>query len=283
MQALISRGYQVEGIEFSDYTLPPLHSDVDVVFPALHGIFGEDGQLQALLEQKNIHYVGSDSIASRLTIDKHRTKMILNQANIPVVPGLLLTSDDQKIPFDFTLPAILKPNTQGSTIGLQLVHSKREWGSALKKALAYDREVLVEAYVRGKEVTVGLIDGDPLPVVEIIPTGKIFDFDAKYTYKKGKTQYLCPPLHINVSIQKKLKKIAAAVYNAVKARDMLRVDMIIDENTQLPLVLEANSIPGFTEHSLFPKAAIAAGFSFQELCHYLVMNALKRKLVTPSS
>ena len=276
-KALLKYGYKVEAIEFSEPALPSISENIDVVFPALHGEFGEDGKLQSLLEQKGIHYVGSDATASRLIIDKHRTKKVLNQSNITVAPGCLLKSPRAEIPAELNFPLIVKPNRLGSTIGLSLVSTPDELKRVLDEIFQHYNEILVESYISGTEVTVGLIDGKALPVVEIIPPGEIFDYDAKYEYRRGKTQYLCPPENIDLSVQVALQEIAEKVYSAVGARDMLRVDMIVEIGTGTPTVLESNSIPGFTENSLYPKAAAEAGFSFEELCNHLVSKALSRQ------
>ena len=149
--------------------------------------------------------------------------------------------------------------------------------SAVSKAFDVDEQVLIEEFVKGKETTVGLLFGEALPVVEIIPPGGFFDFDAKYTYSKGKTIYNCPPLGVPENIKKRMQEIAEKCYEVTSARDLLRVDMIWQEETDRIIVLEVNTMPGFTASSLLPKSAKVSGMSFTELCCKLAVNSLKRK------
>ncbi len=274
--ALSTAGFKVEEISFRDAELPPLPPDVDVVFPALHGRFGEDGQIQKLLEGRDLAYVGSDAAASRLIIDKAQTKTVLQASGVPVPDGVTLQAPVAEVPESIPLPCIVKPNREGSTLGLILVEQVEEWHHALEAAFAYDETVIVEEFVEGTEITVGIVAGKSLPVIEIVPPGVIFDYDAKYTYSKGKTKYLCPPETVSDTVQMRAREIAEQTFVALGARDMLRVDLIIENGSLKPVVLEANSIPGFTATSLLPKAADAAGVSFTELCRRLVVNAHER-------
>jgi D-alanine-D-alanine ligase len=159
---------------------------------------------------------------------------------------------------------------------LTVVESAGQWRDALAAGFAKDDTVLVEAIVSGTEITVGLLDGQALPVVEIVPPEGLFDYDAKYTYSRGKTEYFCPPRSLAEDIQAKARQMGESAYAALDGRDMLRVDMIIDDRDSTPRILEANSLPGFTATSLLPKAAAAAGIPFERLCVRLVEAAAAR-------
>jgi D-alanine-D-alanine ligase len=272
--ALREAGCQVFEVPFDTPTLPPLPDGTDVVFPALHGRFGEDGQIQALLEAEGWPYVGCGPVASQLIIDKCATKEALRQRGIPTPAGQVFTTPDAPLPAH--LPVIVKPSHEGSTIGLTLVRETKEWESALAAALECGDPVLVEEYVEGVEITVGLLDGEALPVVEIVPPNGLFDYDAKYVYRRGKTHYHCPPKHVSQAAQQQAREFGATAFSALRARDLLRVDMIVPADGRPPTVLEANSMPGFTATSLLPKAARVSGLAFPELCLKLVHAAWQR-------
>ena len=275
--ALRRTGFDVDEILLATPELPDLDQGIDVVFPALHGEFGEDGTVQRLLEGRGVPFVGSDSVASNTIIDKQQAKSILKANNLPVAGGELVTSPGAPVPDGLEFPAILKPNREGSTIGLKFVQRPDDWDNALREAFAYGDEVLAERFIKGTEITVGLVAGIALPVIEIVPPGNVFDYDAKYLYSHGETQYLCPCKDLSSQSQRQVQMIAEDVYRVLGARDMLRVDMIVESESRDPLVLEANSIPGFTEQSLLPKAAAAAGIEFNELCERLVIAAYQRE------
>jgi D-alanine-D-alanine ligase len=266
----------VSEIDCSSRELPPFPLDTEVVFPVLHGEWGEDGEVQALIEARNLPYVGCGVECSRLTINKHATCRQLSAKGIATARSWLLTSRQQPMPPDITYPLIVKPNAQGSTVGLTLVKEASQLTAALDKAFAVDPAVMLEDFIKGTEVTVGLLNGDSLPVVEIIPPGELFDFDAKYTYAQGQTQYNCPPTRVPEAVQARMKEIAEQTYVILDARDLLRVDMIWRAEDDSIVVLEANTLPGFTSSSLLPKAAKQAGIDFQRLCCGLVEAAHKR-------
>ncbi len=274
--ALSTEGFSVRRINFSNPTRLSLNKNTHVVFPALHGIYGEDGQLQKVLEDNNIAYVGCDSYSSSIIINKHLSKLALMEAGIPVLPWKLATSMDPSFPENLNFPVILKPNTGGSTIGQAIINDQSEWEIFLKKSLACENNMIAESYFKGIEITVGLIDGKALPIVEIVPPGDLFDFDAKYKFNNGITEYVCPPKNFPVEKQNEIKSLAELIYGKLNARDLLRVDMLLDHKTFAPYVLEANSMPGFTQSSLLPKAAKIAGLPFGKLCKDLVIAAYLR-------
>jgi D-alanine-D-alanine ligase len=274
-KALRESGWPVHEIVFRDAELPAIPADTQVVFPALHGAFGEDGQVQTLLEDAALPYVGSGPAASARMIDKQATKDHLAACGVPVPIGRVIADREAPPPPDMALPLIVKPNREGSTDGLALVRLQSQWRPALADALTYGGVALVEEFLVGVEATVGLVDGRALPVVEIRPPGAIYTRDAKYVYKDGKTAYFCPPERLDAATQATMRQLAEAAWTALDARDMLRVDFRLDAAGQ-PRVLEVNNIPGFTATSLLPQAAAASGLSFTALCHHLLLSALAR-------
>ena len=275
--ALRDGGHEVTEIDVTARELPKLPEGTDLIFPALHGEFGEDGQVQTLLDELNIPYVGTGAEASKITINKFETSNLLRSQGIDTPYSQMLDSPETTIEYFNSLPIIVKPNSQGSTIGMTIVENKDKVMDALAKAFNVDSEVLIEEYVKGIETTVGLLHGKALPVVEIIPPDGFFDYDAKYTYAKGNTTYNCPPEKVPEEVQKKMQDIAEKCYEICNARDLLRVDMIWQAETERIVVLEVNTLPGFTASSLLPKSAKEVGYSFTELCCLIAKKALDRK------
>ena len=278
--ALREAGLTVYEVDIQTAELPRIPADTDVVFPVLHGTFGEDGQLQKLLEEAGWPFVGSGSKASYLAMVKSKTKTILNREHIPTARYLRVTSPDAPIPADFPFPVIIKPDAQGSSVGMTKldVPEPAAWRQALKDALAVDTAALVETFIPGTEITVGILRGEPLPVCEIVPPeGHIFDYDAKYDHTHGDTDYICPPRHVSRHAQALATEYALTFYKAIGAKDLLRVDFIVDAH-DVPQCLEGNSIPGFTPSSLLPKAAAQAGIAFPELCARLVKGVSTGKI-----
>ncbi|MDT8390828.1 MAG: D-alanine--D-alanine ligase [Lentisphaeria bacterium] len=274
--ALREAGLIVHEVDVQTAELPRIPRDTDVVFPVLHGTFGEDGQLQKLLENAGWPFVGSGSEASRVAMVKSETKAMLKQRHIPTAQWLRVTSPDTPAPADFPFPVIVKPDAQGSSVGMTKLDcpDPGAWRRALSEALAVDTAALVERFIPGIEITVGILQGTPLPVCEIIPpAGRVFDYDAKYDHIHGHTEYLCPPKSVSAKAQRLATEYALAFYQAIGAKDLLRVDFIVD-GSDIPHCLEGNSIPGFTPSSLLPKAAAEAGITFVELCARLVKGAL---------
>ncbi len=249
-----------------------LESGIDIAFIALHGRFGEDGQIQSFLERRGVPYTGSGVEASRLALDKKASHRIFREAGLPTplqkVYGLEDTTD---LP-PFGLPAVVKPSREGSSIGLTIVNSPEEFEPACALARKYDREIVVEGYIPGEEVTVGVLEERALPVVKIDPRNPFFDYEAKYT--KGMTRFsvpapLPPPLY------REVQRVGLAAHRALGCYAYSRVDIMISMAGE-PYVLEVNTIPGFTETSLFPQAAREDGLEFRDLCLKLLDLALKR-------
>jgi UDP-N-acetylenolpyruvoylglucosamine reductase len=272
--ALRNAGYRVDEIDIQKLEITNAMRRADIVFPVLHGGFGENGGIQALMEENNLNFVGSGSVASKLIIDKIASKKLMQEHAIPTAPWAVITPGNRDFPENLTLPVVVKPPCEGSTFGITLVETMSEWDASLDKAFEYDGiKLMVENYISGSETTVGIINGRTLPMIEIQIPGKMYDYDAKYTHTLGETRYLCPPETISEELQKTAAEIALKFYNVSGARDILRVDIIIADDGSMH-VLEGNSIPGFTASSLVPKAAGADNICFEALCAWLVNNAM---------
>lgn len=271
-KALRSLGHNVVELDPKDgrFQLPPA---TDVVFLALHGTFGEDGQVQAELEKLGAIYTGCGTEASRIAFDKVLTKQKCIEKNVPTARFVVARSAEMPLPPGLALPLVVKPVRQGSSVGLQFVERAEQWKEAISAALKYDSEVLVEEKVSGRETTVGILDRRPLPIVEVRPKAGTYDYKNKYT--AGATEYFCPA-DFDAATTRKIQNAAVGAFDAVGGRDYARVDVMVRPNGD-PVVLEVNTLPGMTETSLLPKAAAAAGLNYAELCQRMVDLALHRE------
>jgi D-alanine-D-alanine ligase len=270
-KALRSLGHTVEELDPQDdnWTLPPR---TDVVFLALHGTYGEDGQVQARLEKLGVPYTGCGVESSRLAFDKVITKQRCLDAGVPTAKFVVFDAPGATWPMGWQPPVVLKPVRQGSSVGLQFVDRVADFSAALTEALRHDTQVLMEERILGRETTVAILDGKALPVVEVRPKAGTYDYTNKYT--AGKTDYFCPA-PFNPPVTAAIQKAALSAFNAVGGRDYARVDVMVRANGE-PMVLEVNTLPGMTETSLLPKAAAAAGIGYAELCQRMVDLAMKR-------
>lgn len=249
-----------------------LFFDHDVVFLALHGKFGEDGALQQELESLGIPFTGCDSISSALAFDKVETKKVWRAKGLPTADFVAFETLDARFPEELGLPFVVKPAREGSSVGLYFVKDPNEWRVAVNAILSLDSRGLAESRIIGREITVGVLQGQPLPVVEIRPKTGVYDYANKYT--AGATEYLCPA-PFSAEETSTIQQIAQQAFDAVGARDYARVDMMISESG-VPALLEINTLPGMTETSLLPKAAAAAGIGFENLCQRMVDMACER-------
>ena len=270
---LRAAGYEVIEVDITERSLT-LPEPVDAVFIALHGEFGEDGQIQALLEAQKIPYTGSGPRASRMAFDKRLSKEVFVQAGIPTAPYETLGAGGY---FTLPLPVVVKPPCQGSTIGIFKVSRPEEWKKAFRESLRYDGEIIVEAFIPGRELTVGVVGETALPAVEILAPDGWYDFDAKYS--KGQSRHLCPA-PLDKDLANRVRDIALQTFKALGCRGLGRVDFRLTESGEL-FVLELNNIPGFTETSLIPEAAQAAGIEFHELCWQIMEMATLETAVLP--
>ncbi|HMO52430.1 MAG TPA: D-alanine--D-alanine ligase [Kiritimatiellia bacterium] len=266
--ALAERAYRVTPVDVTSEQID-LPSDLDLAFIALHGTFGEDGQVQAWLAREGVPFTGSDEASSRRAFDKVLSKQCFEKHSISTPRYEILRPGRQRT---LPLPVVVKPPRQGSSIGLARVMREEEWEPARALASTYDDEILVEAFIPGRELTVGIVGQEVLPVVEICAPEGHYDYTAKYT--KGKTEYRCPaPLEDDVT--RACQHMAWRTFEALGASGLGRVDIRLTDDGY-PYVLELNTIPGFTETSLLPKAARAAGYSFADLCDKIVRLSLEK-------
>jgi D-alanine-D-alanine ligase len=249
-----------------------LAAGTDVVFLALHGAYGEDGTVQRELEAMGVPYTGCGSEASRIAFDKVLTKERCLQAGVPTAPHLVLDAPDAPWPHGWRPPLVIKPVCQGSSVGLQFVRATADWPAALAESLRHDARVLVEEQIIGRETTVGILEGRPLPVVEVRPKEGSYDFVNKYT--KGRTDYFCPA-EFDSATTRRIQEAGLGAFRAIGGRDYARVDVMVRPEGS-PVVLEVNTLPGMTETSLLPKAAAAAGLSYAALCQKMIDLALQR-------
>jgi D-alanine-D-alanine ligase len=279
-RALRSLGHQVGEVDPArpGWSLP---IGTEVVFLALHGTYGEDGTVQRELEALGMPYTGCDPEASRVAFDKALTKQCCLAAGVPTEPFLVVDHPGAPWPAGWEAPVVLKPVRQGSSVGLQFVDRREQWAPALAEALRFDSAVLVEPRIFGRETTVAILDGQPLPVVEVRPREGAYDYQNKYT--AGATEYLCPA-PFGPAVTAAIQAAALGAYHAVGARDYARVDVMVRADGG-PVVLEVNTLPGMTETSLFPKAAAAAGLGYAEVCHRMVAlaRARSRRAAVPAA
>lgn len=271
--ALKRRGHDVVAIDVGrDLPQQLLEAGVEVAFIALHGVLGEDGCVQGLLEVMGIPYTGSGVTAAAVAMDKQLSKEILVQRGIPTPPWVCVRSgevDREALSIPFPYPMVVKPNTQGSTVGIHLVPEARQLSEALEDSGRYDDTILVEAFIPGDEVTVGMLNGEVLPVVEIVPPAGFFDFEAKYT--KGTSQYHVPA-RISPALMKRCHALGGATYAAIGCEGVARVDIRITPEGAC-YVLEINTVPGMTETSLIPMAAAEVGKTFEDVCEVILASA----------
>lgn len=280
-EALKRRGYTVIPIE-ADASLPHQirAKKISVAFLALHGPGGEDGTVQGMLEVMKMPYTGSGVSASAVCMDKGLTRVVLQAAKVPVPPGMTLYDNMIPVrpPATLGLPVVVKPCAQGSTFGVSIVRKPSQWKKALQEAYRYGEQVVVEKYIPGREVAVGVFGNEVLPGVEIIVPGGFYDFTAKYG--KASTRYLCPA-PLSPKLENALREYSLRAYQALGCRGAARVDFRIHTNGR-PYILELNTIPGMTERSLLPMAAAQIGWGYDDLVERMLQDALPKKVV-PSS
>jgi D-alanine-D-alanine ligase len=272
-QALRAQGIDVVPIDIRTHSIAKVkRAGISLAFIALHGSFGEDGTVQKMLEEMQIPYTGSGAIASYLCMDKVASRRIFAHHNIPV-PEFEIFHRHSKRSLQrpsLKFPLVLKPSNQGSSIGVGFAYNLGQFKAMLKACFAYDDTIIAERYIPGREITVSILDDEPLPIVEIVPKSTFFDFEAKY--QKGKSEYIVPA-RINRTASKRAQEIALEAHYLLGCRGFSRVDMIL--NKGVPYVLEVNSIPGLTEMSLLPMAAKAQGTDFSQLCMKIIQLARK--------
>jgi len=265
-------GYDAISVEFKDDILSHLDTlkSVDIVLIALHGGIGENGRIQGMFESLGIRYTGSDALSSAICMDKHISKLLAEDVGIATPRWKRIRKGQSIYKNEFDYPFVVKPNSEGSTIGLTIVHNENDYDSAVEEAFKYDDEILIEEFISGKEITVSIVGEDVLPIIEIRPEHGLYDYECKYT--KGMTEYICPA-ELNEDLTKRIKQTAFEVYKLLKCRHYGRVDLRLDNNNQ-HWFLELNTLPGMTDTSLVPKAAKATGISFEQLIGKIIKQSL---------
>ena len=267
-KALRSLGADVVDVDVRDENFQ-LPEDLDLAFLTIHGTFGEDGTLQKILEDRGVSYTGEGVEGSRRAFDKFLTKEKFRAHNV-VTPEweVIEVGQRPKIP----VPLVVKPPCQGSTVGVVIVKNESELDSAIKEAANYDRKLLVEKFVSGRELTIGILGDQALPIIEIIPKGGFYDFTNKYPFLNpqagGGAEHVCPA-QIDQNKTAEIQELALQAFRALDLQVYGRVDVILSDSGEA-FVLEVNTIPGMTEASLLPEAAAAAGIGYVDLCARII-------------
>ena len=286
--ALRKAGHTVIEADIAPDDLSALdNQQFNVVFPVLHGTFGEDGELQEILEKRNITYAGSDSVSSRLAMDKYRSKAAFTQAGLYTAESILIPALNENLDSpremepeikaaleQIGIPCVVKPNCQGSSFGVVIAQHEEEAAQAIVQSLAEYGDCLIERFIAGRELTVGILTGRALPVLEIRPKQAFYDYQAKYI--DDSTEYLFE-MGLDEGFLHNLQADAETAFAVLGCRDFARVDFLMDRQERICL-LEINTIPGFTDHSLLPKAAGRAGMDMAQLCDKIVRMAWQRSI-----
>lgn len=267
-KALRACGAQVEEVDIKgpDFEIP---EGIDLAFNIIHGTFGEDGQLQDILDSKGIPYTGEGAAGSRVAFDKILSKVEFDNANVPTAAWHMIHRGEEP---KLTLPFVIKAPRQGSSVGVHIINDVSEVPAALEDCFQFGDEVLVEEFLKGRELTIGILGDEALPIVEIVPNEGFYDYAHKYT--KGASNYYVPA-DIGEEATKRVQEAALAAHKALGLEVYSRVDILLTPDGRLG-VLEINTIPGMTETSLLPKAAAVVGFDFPALCERIAELSLKR-------
>ena len=290
--ALTGLGYEVVAVEVGEAFVPEmLDREAEVAFVALHGREGEDGTVQGLLEALSIPYTGSGQAACMRATDKLLAKLLMREAGIPTPPFHALRERSikelgaaaavERIQEDVGLPLVVKPARGGSALGVKFARDAEELPKAMVGAFSYDRTILLEGYIRGRDLAVSLLDGPPgssgplaLPVVEAVPREEEF-YDYESRYEIGMTTFVCPA-ELPEETTARAQELAVRVYELLGCHGLARVDLMLERDTEKLWVLETNVVPGMTETSLLPQAADAAGIAFEELVERILASAWSR-------
>lgn len=259
-----------EGTFLTNLTAMKEIRDADVVFLALHGGQGEDGTLQALLDMAQVSYTGSGHLSSALAMDKDLSKKLFRMEHVKTADWVMAPATTEKVEGILGLPVIVKPSKQGSTVGLSLVKKREDLAPAIAEASKYDDEVMIEQFIPGRELTVGVLGDVALPVGEIFPKHEIYDYECKYTAGMASEEF---PARLSPEATEKVQQQALQAFKALKLRGYARIDFRLTTEGEF-YCLEANTLPGMTELSLIPQGAAAMGIPFPELCERIVKLAV---------
>ncbi len=279
-EALRKMNWRAEFVDVTSLDIPELDRPFDVFFVALHGGFGEDGTLQALMQERDLAFTGCDAQTSRLCMDKAAAKEALAAARIPTAQHVLFCSkhsDKEYLAAARPLggPVVIKPRAEGSSVGVSIASDEQGILDGIRKAVEYG-DVLVEKFIAGRELYVGVLGATPLPIVEVCPMREFYDYEAKYG--DSGTQYLTDA-GLDDETYERVQEMGLAAFRALGCRDFARVDFLLDAGGR-PYFIEANTVPGFTERSLLPMAAATAGIAFPVLCDKIATMARQRRQAT---
>ena len=275
VKALRSLGAEVSEVDVkgADFELP---DGTELAFIALHGTFGEDGQVQKILEGRGVAYTGEGVSESELAFDKIRSKEAFRQHDITTPYWQIITLGQRPT---IPIPFVIKAPRQGSTVGVHIIRNEREVDAAITDASSYDRELLVEKFIPGRELTIGILGEQALPIIEIIPKGGFYDFTNKYPFLNpsagGGAEHVCPA-NIPEEQTRAIQELALRAHRALGLQVYSRVDIMLHDEGE-PSVLEINTIPGMTEASLLPEAAGVAGIGYPELCARIIALSQRRQ------
>lgn len=275
-KTLLNLGYDAILIDVSDNICEDLKKEnIEIAFLALHGGYGENGAIQGLLEVMKIPYTGSGVLSSALAMDKEASKKIFTYHGISVAPFVVIERDNFKsqisdLKSQIEMPWVVKPVAEGSSIGVSIVQKEEDVVDAAMNAFSYGKKIIIEKYIKGKEIQIGILGQTVLGGVEVRPSKEFYSYEAKYT--PGLTQYILPP-EIDDSVYDMLKNISLKAHNALGCKGATRVDFILDAFNK-PYILEVNTIPGMTETSLLPKIAKLSGMEFPDLIEEMLRLAL---------
>jgi D-alanine-D-alanine ligase len=274
-KALRSLGAEVTEVDVkgADFALP---AGVELAFLALHGTFGEDGQVQQILEDRGVSYTGEGVAESELAFDKIRSKEAFRRHDVTTPYWQIITSGQRPT---IPIPFVIKAPRQGSTVGVHIIRNERDVDAAIADASTYDRELLVEKFIAGRELTIGILGDQALPIIEIIPKGGFYDFTNKYPFLNpgagGGAEHVCPA-KISDDETRTIQELALRAHRALGLKVYSRVDIMLPEEGEAS-VLEINTIPGMTEASLLPEAAAVAGITYPALCARIIELSAKRR------
>jgi D-alanine-D-alanine ligase len=276
LKALQEKGYDAVGIDVTrEIGETVRRSGIEIAFNGLHGKFGEDGAIQGLLEIIGIPYTGSGILASAVGMNKILSKLIFKAHGLLVGPYMVLDAEKREelnaVPSIIAYPLVVKPSSEGSSVGVSLVYTDEELAPAAELAFKYDREILIEKYITGREVQVGVLGNRALGAIEIVPKNVFYDYEAKY--KEGMSEHFFPA-RIEESVYRSLLEAGLSAHRALGCRGYSRVDFIIDPNGS-PYILEVNTLPGMTATSLLPDIARGVGISFADLVEEILKLAIE--------
>jgi D-alanine-D-alanine ligase len=272
LQALQAQGYHAVSIDVGgDLALIMLAMGIDLAFVCLHGRFGEDGTVQGMLELMQIPYTGSGVLASALAMDKVFAKQVFAAHGLTVAPYVVCRRGEALALGDipYGLPVVVKPAREGSSVGVSIVRDPAQWGPALAGAFAHDEVVLVEQFIKGREIQVGILDNQAIGTIEIVPKNEFYDYEAKYT--AGMAEHICPA-PLSPELTARVLNAGAKAHNALGCSGYSRVDFLVTEAGECYL-LEVNTLPGMTALSLLPEIAQSAGIGFPELVERIALSA----------